>query len=90
VLDSYSVVLGDDQAFQVFTQTPADGLGQFENLMNPGLRLRNPEGQVVAAGTPLADGRNEALTFVAPAGGTYRIELTREEGTRGAYFVVVK
>jgi hypothetical protein len=90
--DPYSLNLADGQVVHAFTRTPADGLGQFVNALNPRLQLRNGSGQVVANAAVLADGRNEELTFSVPVGGggPYTLMLTAEEGTTGEYLLVVR
>jgi hypothetical protein len=40
---------------------------------------------LVATGTALTDGRNEQITFTAPAAGTYYIKVSSENGTDGDY-----
>jgi hypothetical protein len=69
------------------TSTPADGANQFVNALNPHLELYDPQGNLVDVGAPLGDGRNEALDYLPPAGGTYRIRVLGEGNTTGEYFL---
>jgi hypothetical protein len=69
------------------TTTPGDGPNQFVNALNPRIELYDPQGTLVAFGAPLADGRNESLEYLPPAGGTYRVRVSRQGGTSGEYFL---
>lgn len=84
---SFAVNAGDSLALQ--TSTPADGTGEFVNLLNPKIELYNPSGILVASGTVLGDGRNEQILHAATATGLYRVRVLAEGGTGGEYFVSV-
>ncbi|MFO0815773.1 MAG: S8 family serine peptidase [Gemmatales bacterium] len=88
--DWYSIALaGDQTALQVETRTPADGPGEFRNLLNPRIELYNASGTtLIASGTPLADGRNEKIlvTGLTP-GATYQVRIFGEGGTVGEYYM---
>jgi subtilisin family serine protease len=80
---SISAGLGDTLVFE--TATPADGPGEFVNLLNPHIELYDPAGNLVASGSVLGDGRNERIEHQTLAAGSYRIRVTAEGGTRGEY-----
>jgi hypothetical protein len=89
--DWYAIdVTSADAALRLETATPADGIGQFVNLLNPRIELYDPSGALVAAGAPLADGRNEFLEHQLLVAGTYRVRVVGEGGTWGEYFLGVK
>jgi hypothetical protein len=87
--DWYSItVSGIQHRLQFETSTPADGPGEFINLLNPHLELYDSTGMLITSGTPLADGRNESINadgLAAPA--TYFLRVTSEGDTRGEYFL---
>ncbi|MFO0798570.1 MAG: S8 family serine peptidase [Gemmataceae bacterium] len=88
--DWYSVTLaGDQTALQVETRTPADGVGQFVNTLNPRVAVFDSTGTtLLATGTVLADGRNERILLQGlTPGGTYMVRVASEGGTVGEYFV---
>jgi hypothetical protein len=88
--DWYKVNAADGQTLFFNTSTPSDGPGaEFENTLAPHIELYDPSGTLVAAGTPLADGRNESITYTVPSGaaGIYRIRVVAENGTNGEYFL---
>ena len=72
------------------TSTPADGPGEFVNALNPRIELFDLANVLVASGTPLSDGRNEAITAAVPVAGAYRVRVTGEAGTTGEYFVTAR
>jgi hypothetical protein len=71
---------------ELFFITISPGVG---NTVNVGLALYDPEGNLIATGTPEADGRNESITYVVPEGaeGIYRIRVYSEDGSGGDYFL---
>jgi len=86
--DWYSLTLGAGQtSVQLETSTPADGPGEFVNVLNPHIELYSPANVLLASGIPLADGRNESLTANGLPPGTYRIRVTSEGSTLGEYFL---
>jgi hypothetical protein len=87
--DWYKVNAVEGQTLFFNTSTPSDGPGEFSNTLDPHIELYSPAGVLVATGTPLADGRNESISYVVPAGaaGAYRIRVIGENGTRGEYFL---
>jgi hypothetical protein len=72
---------------QLETSTPADGPGEFVNVLNPHIELYSPANVLIATGVPLADGRNESLLSTGLAPGTYRVRVTSEGSTTGEYFL---
>jgi hypothetical protein len=70
------------------TSTPGDGAGEPVNVLNPHIQLFDPNGNLIATGVPLADGRNETIKLPGvPLVGTYKILVTGEGGTSGDYFL---
>ena len=62
--DWYTVdVSAGVQKIDLQTTTPEDGAGEFNNTLNPHIELLNPQGAVVATGSPMSDGRNESIDF---------------------------
>jgi hypothetical protein len=87
--DWYRVTLAAGQtALQLETSTPADGPGAFGNTLDPHLQLFDAANNLVAAGTPLADGRNESIAVNGlTAGGTYYVRVSAENNTTGEYYL---
>ena len=50
--------------FRLETSTQPDGANQFVNTLNPHIELYDPANILVATGSALLDGRNEALLFL--------------------------
>jgi hypothetical protein len=88
--DWYSITTIQPQ-LRFETSTPADGPGEFVNLLNPHIELYDSTGTtLIASGTALGDGRNEAINasgLAAPA--TYLVRVTSDGDTRGEYFLGV-
>jgi hypothetical protein len=87
VEDWYNVTLPQYDVLRLTTSTPSDGPGQFHNTLNPHIDVFDSSGNLLASGTKLADGRNEALGFSAPTAGTYFIRVRGQNGTIGEYFL---
>ncbi|MDY3559679.1 S8 family serine peptidase [Gemmata sp. JC673] len=87
--DWYALDLAAGERVRLTTTTPAGGPGEFVNPLNPRIELYDPAGNLVTAGTPLLDNRNEGITFTAPAAGRYRVRVTGENNTGGEYFLGV-
>ncbi len=88
--DWYSFTLGAGQtALRLETSTPGDGPGEFANTLNPKIELYDSTGTtLIASGVVLPDGRNEVITLGGlTAGGTYKIRVQGEAGTRGEFFL---
>lgn len=88
--DWYRVTLsGGEVGFKVQSQTPADGAGQFSNLLNPQIRIFDSLGvDITPAVTILADGRNEQVEVKnLSSGATYYVQITSESSTQGEYVV---
>src|SRR5262249_12729308 len=90
--DWYSVTLPPGQtSLQLETSTPNDGPGQAVNVLNPHIELRDTANNLIASGTPLADGRNESITSTGlTSGATYLIRVTPEVRTPGESSVPTK
>ncbi|HKF42486.1 MAG TPA: PPC domain-containing protein [Thermoanaerobaculia bacterium] len=80
---AFGVNAGDNLV--ISTATPADGSGQFVNTLNPHIQLYDKDGNLVASGTVMADGRNEQINYTALSTGAYRVEINGETGTTGEY-----
>jgi hypothetical protein len=86
--DWYSVTIGGSQTgIRVETSTPADGPGEFVNVLDPKIELYSPANVLIASGSPLGDGRNESLAAGGLAPGTYRIRVASDGSTSGEYFM---
>ncbi len=85
--DWYAVDVAADYVLRLTTSTPADGPGEFGNLLNPHIELYGPNGNLVATGTVLGDGRNERIEYLATIAGTYRVRVLSEDSTTGEYFM---
>jgi hypothetical protein len=84
--DWYSFnVTSTGQAIAFSTSTPSEGTGQFTDTLDPHIQIYDPNGNLVASGTKLPDGRNELVTYQPLITGTYTIELTAQNGTAGEY-----
>jgi hypothetical protein len=81
----YKVTLAAGQMVSFSTSTPGDGPGEFVNTLDPHIALYDPSQTLVASGTALADGRNERITYTAPAAGTYYFQVSSDNGTQGEY-----
>src|SRR5207237_1383491 len=87
--DWYSISVRSGDALVLGTRTPADGPGEFVNLLDPHIELYDPTGALVASGTPLADGRNEQINYTALATGQYRVRVTPDGNSTGDYVLTV-
>ena len=87
--DWYTVNVQAGQSLYLQTSTPSDQGGEFPNTASLELGLYDTFGNLVATGTKVADGRNEALFFNAPISGAYHIEVTEDPGGQGEYFLSV-
>jgi len=78
--------------FQILleTSTPADGIGNIVNSLNPKIELYSPSNALLASGSVLADGRNESIQVNASVVGSYRVRVTNDSGSLGEYFLGVK
>lgn len=83
--DFYQVTLAAGQTVTFSTSTPGDGAGQPANFLDPHIELYDPTQTLVATGTVLSDGRNESITYTAPAAGTYYLKVSRQNFTEGDY-----
>jgi Legume lectin domain/SdrD B-like domain/Bacterial pre-peptidase C-terminal domain/Bacterial Ig-like domain len=87
--DWYSVDVAAGNALDLQTYTPSDQGGQFPNTAAPNIELYDTFGNLVAIGTVLPDGRNEALFFNAPVTGRYYVRVFNSPGNSGEYFLSV-
>lgn len=88
--DYYKLTLAAGQTVTLRTTTPADGLGEFSNTLDPAIDLLSPSGTTVGtndnSGT---DGRNALLTYTAPTQGIYTVAVRASGSTRGEYVLTV-
>ena len=87
--DWYSINVQAGQALYLQSSTPSDQGGQFPNTASLEIELYDTYGNLVAVGTKLADGRNEALFFNAPVSGQYHIRVHEDPGGAGEYYLSV-
>jgi len=85
---SFVAIAGDN--IVLGTSTPADGPGEFPNTLNPQIQLYDPNGNLLATGAALADGRNETLNYTAVATSEYFGRVTGENNTTGEYVLQVQ
>jgi methionine-rich copper-binding protein CopC/protocatechuate 3,4-dioxygenase beta subunit len=87
--DWYSVNVAAGNSLSLTSSTPSDQGGQFPNTASLEIELYDTFGNLVAVGTKLGDGRNEALFYNAPITGTYSIHVYNDPGTPGEYYLEV-
>lgn len=84
---SFAAQAGDE--LELSTLTPADGPGEFVNLLDVQIELYDPAGNLVAADDNSGPGTNAALNHVALQSGIYRVRVLAAPGTQGEYFLHV-
>ena len=62
---------------------------QLINDLDPHIQLFDPNGELVADGTKLADGRNEQITFLASISGQYKIVIYNQSKEGGEFYLSV-
>ena len=89
--DWYSIDVQAGTGYSLFTQsyTPSDQGGQFINQVSVNLELYDTFGNLVAVGSDVGDGHNQAIFFNAPVTGRYFIHVFNSPGTSGEYFLSV-
>lgn len=90
-VDWYKVQLAPGQTgLYIRTRTPADGAGEFVNVLDPQVQVFTASNVLVASGVTLPDGRNDVLQLggLVP-GATYLIRVASQGGTAGEYFLTV-
>ena len=85
--DWYSVFAASGSTITIATTTPGDGPHGVGNALSLQVNLYDPSGNLVATGVKTSDGRNETLTFVAPADGLYTIRVENDTNKGGNYFL---
>lgn len=95
--DFYQVTLAEGGTLEVATATPGGGSGEFDNQLDPAVRVYDADGNLVASDDNSADdGRNARLTYNVSAGGagTYYVEVTSSDATpeytSGEYILTIK
>jgi len=87
--DWYTINVQAGQALYLQSSTPSDQGGQFPNTASLEMELYDTFGNLVAVGTKVADGRNEALFYNAPVTGQYHIRVHEDPGGEGEYYLSV-
>lgn len=86
-VEFYAVEAGEGALLQFQTFTPADQDGEFDNRLDPMIRIYDAAFQLVAQDDNSSkDGRNALLTYEVPqgAGGTYYVEVVPSDQTKAA------
>jgi hypothetical protein len=87
--DTYTVEVSAGDMLTIETATPADGLGEFINTLDPVIELLDPTGAVVAGDDNSAsDGRNARLTYTAAMPGAYSVRVGSAAGSSGGIYVL--
>lgn len=88
--DWYSFTVPANKMLRVDTSTPGDGDGEPQVLLDPHIELYDPNGVLMAVGSPYGDGRNEIIKIVKTTlAGTYRVRVSGENNSTGVYFLGV-
>jgi hypothetical protein len=86
--DWYSFdVLSTSTSLHLFTQTPGSSGQQSNNALNPRIDLFDPNGNLVASGVPLPDGKNEVINYLPLQTGSYRVRVSTESIFAGEYIL---
>jgi hypothetical protein len=86
--DWYSFYVDVNKQIRVDTITPGDGVGEPQVLLDPDVEIYDPNGNLIARGVTLADGRNEiARINRTTLAGNYRARIRAEGGSTGVYFM---
>ena len=87
----FAANLGD--ALVIDSSTPGDGASEPGNNLDVAIVLHAPDGSVIDPADYTAnyspDGRNEHIEFTAAVGGFYRVNVSAENGSSGAYLLKV-
>lgn len=84
--DYYAFPFTAGRNYVFTTTTPADGLGQYNNTLDPALQILDADGNTLASDSNSApDGRNATLHFTPAASGTFYIRVRGENNSRGEY-----
>jgi subtilase family serine protease/methionine-rich copper-binding protein CopC len=89
-VDRYTIELTEGQTITLQTATPAGGIGEPVNDLDPALQLLDAAGNVVAGDSNGLDGRNAFLTYTVPVAGAglYTIAVNAEGLTGGSYVLL--
>jgi subtilisin family serine protease len=83
--DAWTLWVNAGDVVNLFTTTPADGAGVFDNLTDTRIEVLNPSNALVASDDNSApDGRNASLSFTAAGSGRYVIRVS-STSTGGLY-----
>ncbi|MEZ6190658.1 MAG: CARDB domain-containing protein [Phycisphaerales bacterium] len=89
-VDRYTIELTEGQTITLQTATPAGGIGEPVNDLDPALQLLDAAGNVVAGDSNGLDGRNAFLTYTVPVAGAglYTIAVNAESLAGGSYVLL--
>ncbi len=88
--DRYTMSVQSGDELNVSTATPADGLGEFVNGLDPVIEMYDPSGALVGSDDNSGpDGRNSLLVHTATATGTYTVRVLAGGGSDGEYVLNV-
>lgn len=84
--DWFLISANQSDSLIITTATPAGGVNQFINDLDPGIELYDANGQLVTPDSVSSpDGRNQVVTLTAPADGVYAVRIFGESDTVGSY-----
>ncbi len=86
--DWYAFDVDAGATLEISTDLPAVGDGEFVNTLDPKIELYDPSGALVASDDNGLDGLNATLSYLAPAGGTYRVRVVGISG-EGDYVLTI-
>ena len=88
--DYYSVAVQAGDTLTITTATPAGGMNQFVNTLDPYIELYDPAGNRVAWDDNSApDSRNAQITYSATQSGNYVVRVLGAQGSAGEYVLKV-
>ncbi|MBX7165735.1 MAG: S8 family serine peptidase [Pirellulales bacterium] len=88
--DWYDLQVNAGDELSLETSIPADGLGEFVNLLDPRIELYDPNGELVASDDDSGAGVNALLTHTALLTGNYKIRVLAAAGTEGEYVLYTR
>ncbi len=87
--DDYIIQVNEKDTLTISTSTPFDGIGEPLNLLDPGIELYGPDGNLVSSDMDSGpDGRNAELVYEALIAGEYRVRILQEEGSGSGEYVL--
>ncbi|MHC4201939.1 MAG: pre-peptidase C-terminal domain-containing protein, partial [Planctomycetota bacterium] len=89
--DYYVIYVAASDDLTISTATPADGAGEFVNVLDPAIELYGTNDLLVVGndnGAP--DGRNALIFYPGAGAGTYKVRVYPSAGTTGEYVLTVE